>query len=83
MDTRRLLIYALFILALCGLGSIVFFLLYAGIVYTIPVTDAQRFRFAFWDTVIIMAAILAVMFWRSIREFLDKITPIEDDNEKE
>jgi hypothetical protein len=24
-----------------------------------------------------------VMFWRSIREFLDKITPIEDDNEKE
>jgi hypothetical protein len=83
MDKRTLLIYTIFILALCGLGSAVFYLLYTGVSYTMPVTDSQRFRFAFWDTVVIMTVIIGVMFWKDIRAFMDKVTPIEDDDEAE
>jgi hypothetical protein len=84
MDSRRILAYIVFAVALSILIPLVFFLLYVGISYSIPVTSDMRLRFAFWNTVMITCGIFVVMFWKSIRAFLDKLTPVsEDEDEKE
>jgi hypothetical protein len=82
MDKRTLLIYAGFVILLGALISAVFFLLYTGISYTMPVTDAQRFRFAFWNTVVITGVILLIMFWKNIRDFLDRFNPVEGEDDE-
>jgi hypothetical protein len=84
MDKRRLALYIAFAAAMCVLIPSIFFLLYVGISYSIPVTSDMRLRFAFWNTVMITCGIFVVMFWKSIRAFLDKLTPVsEDEDEKE
>ena len=82
MDKRTLLIYAGFVILLGALISAVFFLLYTGISYTMPVTDSQRFRFAFWNTVVITGVILLIMFWKNIRDFLDRFNPVEGEDDE-
>ena len=82
MDKRTLLIYAGFVILLGALISAVIYLLYVGISYTMPVTDSQRFRFAFWNAVVITGVILLIMFWKNIRDFLDRFNPAEDEDDE-
>jgi hypothetical protein len=79
-QTIRLIAHALLGAALGVFTSLVFLLLYFGIEYTAPVTDAIRFRVAFWDTVIISGVILLLMFWRNVWDFLTPIAYGEDDD---
>ena len=83
MDTRiRLAVHVFLGAALGFLLSCVFLLLYYGMSYTMPVTNAVRFRFAFWDTVMLSLGIFVVMFWHDFRTYLDKYSPADEDEDE-
>ena len=81
-QTTRLIAHGILGACLGFLTSIVFLIIYYGASYTLPITDAVRLRFAFWDAVMLSAAIFAVMFWRDIATRLKNILPAEEDDDE-
>ena len=65
-NRMRLLIHAIFGGAIGFFASVIFLGLYYGTVYSIPVSDAVRFKSAFWITAIIMVVIFGILFYRDI-----------------
>ena len=81
-NTLRLIAHAILGASLGFFTSVIFLLLYYGTTYTLPVTDALRFRNAFWGAAMLSCAILVVMFWHDIRVFLDKYSPADEDEDE-
>jgi hypothetical protein len=79
----NLLIHAIFGGCLGFFTSIIFLIIYYGTKYDIPVADSIRFSAAFWNTTLIVIAILVVLFHRNITAALSKAFEKEEFDEAE
>ena len=78
---RSIIYYAMHVAlgALMGLVmSFVFLMLYYFTIWDIPVSDAVRFRSAFWITTFISLVLFGLLFWREIVVELRKIAEAEE-----
>jgi hypothetical protein len=80
-NNLRLLAHALLGAALGFFVSCVFLILYYGLDYTVPVSNAVRFHNAFWDTVLLALVIFLVMSWRYIRTLNEGLTWLVSDED--
>lgn len=81
-NTAWYLVHALLGAVLGAATSVIFLTLYYDTEYTLPVSDALRFKNAFYGTLCIIVVILIILYHRTIREWINVFNSRDEDEDE-